>query len=84
METSDVTDAQWERLSPLLPPQKPPTGRPANDHRTILNGILWILRTDSPGRALPERDGSWRTVSSRLYRWQTAGVGNRALSTLQG
>jgi transposase len=58
METIDVTDAQWERLSPLLPPQKPPTGQPANDHRTILNGILWILCTGSPWRALPERDGS--------------------------
>ena len=44
METIDVTDAQWEQLSPLLPPQKRPTRQPANDHRTILNGILWILR----------------------------------------
>ena len=54
MNTSDLTDAQWERLRPLLPPQKPPTGRPANDHRTVLEGILWILRTGAPWRDLPE------------------------------
>src|ERR687896_2566775 len=73
METSDLTDAQWERLRPLLPPQKPPTGRPAKDHRTVVNGILWVLRTGCPWRCLPERYGSWKTVSSRFYRWQKVG-----------
>jgi transposase len=83
MDTSDLTDRQWERLRPLLPPQKPYTGRPAKDHRTVINGILWILRTGSPWRALPERYGSWKTVSSRFYRWQRAGVWDRILAALQ-
>jgi transposase len=83
METSELSEEQWERLRPLLPPQKPHTGRPANDHRTVINGILWILRTGSPWRALPERYGSWKTVSSRFYRWQRAGVGDRILAELQ-
>ena len=83
MQTSDVTDTQWERLRSLLPPQKPYTGRPGNDHRTVLNGILWILRTGSPWRAMPECYGSWKTVSSRFYRWQKAGVWDRVLSALQ-
>jgi transposase len=83
MDTSDLSDRQWERLRPLLPPQKPRTGRPAHDHRAVLNGILWILRTGSPWRCLPERYGSWKTVSSRFYRWQKAGVWDRILSTLQ-
>ena len=83
METSELTDAQWERLRPLLPPQKPRTGRPANDHRIVLDGILWVLRTGSPWRALPERYGSWKTVSSRFYRWQKAGVWSRILASLQ-
>jgi transposase len=48
MDTSDLSDGQWKRLRPLLPPQKPRTARPANDHRTVINGILWILRTGSP------------------------------------
>ena len=82
METSELTDAQWERLRPLLPPQKPRTGRPAKDHRTIVNGILRMLRTGSPGRCLPEPYGSWKTVSSRFYRWQKAGVWDRILAGL--
>ncbi len=83
MATSDLTDAQWDRLRPLLPPQKPPTGRPANDHRTVVNGILWVLRTGCPWRCLPERYGSWKTVSSRFYRWQKTGVWDRVLAELQ-
>ena len=83
MEKQELTDAQWARLHPLLPPQKPRTGRPANDHRTVLNGILWLLRTGSPWRSLPQRYGSWKTVSSRFYRWQRAGIWDRVLTDLQ-
>jgi len=83
MDMSDLSDRRWERLRPLLPRQKPRTGRPAKNHRAVLNGILWILRTGSPWRCLPERYGSWKTVSSRFYRWQKAGVWDRILSALQ-
>jgi transposase len=69
MSRYDFTAAQWERLQPLLPPQKPPTGRPAADHRQLLQGILWLLPTGASWWGLPERYGSWRTVSSRGYRW---------------
>ena len=48
-----LTDQQWERLRVLLPPQKPKTGRPAKDHRVVIDGILWILRTGAPWRDLP-------------------------------
>jgi transposase len=41
---------------------------PATDHRPVVNGILWVLRSGSPWRSLPERFGSWKTVSSRFYR----------------
>ena len=78
-----MTDSHWERLQPLLPPQKPKTGRPAHDHRTIINGILWILRTGAPWHDLPERYGPWRTVASRFYRWQRAGVWNQLLAAVQ-
>jgi transposase len=74
MNRGDLTNTQWERLQPLLPPQKPKTGRPAVDHRRILNGLLWILRTGAPWRDLPKRYGPWRTVASRFYRWQRAGL----------
>jgi transposase len=79
----ELTDDQWERLAPLLPPQKPATGRPNRDHRTVLNGILWRLRTGVPWRDLPERYGNWQTVYSRFRRWQRAGVWARVLAALQ-
>jgi transposase len=83
MNRGDLTNNQWEWLQPLLPPQKPKTGRPAHDHRTIINGILWILRTGAPWRDLPELYGPWRTVASRFYRWQRAGIWNQLLAAVQ-
>ena len=83
MRRGELTDEQWERLAPLLPPQKPKVGRPAHDHRRMVNGILWILRTGAPWRDLPERYGPWRTVASRFYRWVKVGVWQRALEALQ-
>jgi transposase len=79
----ELTDEQWARLAPLLPPQKPATGRPNHDHRTVLNGIPWRLKTGSPWRDLPERYGRWETVYGRFRRWQRAGVWARVLAALQ-
>jgi transposase len=83
MHRGDLTDEKWERLRPLLPPQQPKIGRPAKDHRTVVNGILWIDRTGAPWRDLPERYGKWTTVASRFLRWQKAGIWQRILATLQ-
>jgi transposase len=79
----DLTNEQWERLAPLLPPQKPATGKPAHDHRTILNGILWKVRTGAPWRDLPERYGPWSTVHSRFRRWRLAGIWDRVFAAVQ-
>ena len=49
----------------------------------MLDGILWILRTGSPWRSLPERYSSWKTVSSRFYRWRQAGVWACVLAELR-
>ena len=79
----ELTDEQYARLAPLLPPEKPATGRPNLGHRTVLNGILWRLRTGAPWRDLPERYGNWQTVYSRFRRWQRAGVWGRVLAALR-
>ncbi len=79
----ELTDEPWERLQPLLPPQKAKTGRPATDHRLIINGILWILRTGAPWRDLPERYGPWATVASRFYSWRTSGLWDRIFAHVQ-
>jgi transposase len=83
MNRGDLSNEQWEKLEPLLPPEKPNIGRPNKNHRRILNGILWILRTGAPWRDLPERYGPWRTVASRFYRWRKAGIWDRIFAEVQ-
>jgi transposase len=77
MKPCTLTDAEWDQVKPLLPPQKPATGRPAKDHRTVVEGILWKLTTGTPWRDLPKRFGPWQTVYSRYRRWQQSGVWER-------
>lgn len=79
----DLTDAQWERLAPLLPPEKPDTGRPADPHRPIVNGILWLKRTGAPWRDIPAEYGNWSTIASRFYRWCKKGIWQRIWDSLQ-
>lgn len=83
MERHALTEAQWARLRPLLPPRSTGRGRPRRDDRTVVEGILWRLATGAPWRDLPERFGPWKTVYSRFRRWQRAGVWDRVLATLQ-
>ena len=78
----ELTDERWARISPLLPPQKPPTGRPANDHRTILAGMLWVARTGASWRELPDHYGPWQTIHSRYQRWRKAGIWQQVLDVL--
>lgn len=77
-----LTDEHWEQVRPLLPPQKPQTGRPAGDHRLMVEGMLWVVRTGSSWRELPERFGPWSTVSSRYQRWLKEGLWARILQVL--
>jgi len=83
MNRGDFTNEQWEQLKEVLPPQKPRTGRPAIDHRQVMNGILWVLRTGAPWRDLPERYGKWTTIYSRFQRWRKQGVWDEILAKLQ-
>jgi transposase len=78
---TDLSDAQWELIQPLLPVAKP-TGRPrANDQRT-LNGILYVLRTGCRWKDLPDRYGSSVTCWRRLDQWQMDGTWERDLEGL--
>jgi hypothetical protein len=84
LDTVDLalTDEQWTRIALLLPPQKPQIGRPNNDHRTILAGMLWVARTGSSWRDIPEEFGHWETVHTRYQRWRKAGIWQQILDVL--
>jgi hypothetical protein len=77
-----VSDAEWERVRPLLPPQKPRTGRPRHDHRTVLSGILWVLRTAAPWREMPRQFGKWDTAYARYRLWCKQGLWQRLIDAL--
>ncbi|WP_433455076.1 IS5 family transposase [Streptomyces sp. CA-142005] len=64
----DLTDAQWERLAPLLPVSNGRCGR-WRDLRQVMNGVLYRIRTGVQLRDLPERYGPWRTVHERHRPW---------------
>jgi transposase len=83
MNRHELTDAQWERLAPRLPPEKPSRWRPNRDHRPIVNAIRWRLKTGAPWRDVPAVYGPWETVYSRFRRWRRAGVWDRILAALQ-
>lgn len=80
----ELSDEQWEKLEPLLPPQKPlHGGRPAKSHRKMINGMLWICRTGAPWRDLPPRYGKVQSVFSRFRRWKEQGLWQQVFATLQ-
>jgi transposase len=78
----ELTAERWERLRPLLPAQAS-TGRPALEHRLMVEGIWWIMSTGSSWRDLPARFGPWSTVSSRYQRWRKEGRWTVLLQALQ-
>jgi transposase len=84
MARGDLTDKEWARLEPLLPPQQPAEpGGQYRDHRQVINGVLWVLRTGAPWRDLPERYGPWQTCYSRFRRWSEQGIWKSVLEQLQ-
>jgi transposase len=77
----ELSDAEWDRLQPLLPPHR--AGRARRDDRQVINGIVWKLATGAPWRDLPERYGCWATVYTRFRRWTRAGVWGRIFAAVQ-
>lgn len=76
----ELTDDGWERIAPLLPLQK--RGGKWAEHRTVLNGMFWVLNSGAPWRDMPERYGEWETVYGRYRRWTREGLFDRILHSL--
>jgi putative transposase len=71
---SDLTDAQWQVLAPLIPPPKP-GGRPRSvDLREVVNAILYVARNGTTWRALPHDFPPWRNVSPYSREWRRDGT----------
>jgi putative transposase len=80
---TDLTDAQWRTLAPLIPQPKP-GGRPAvHDRRELLNAMLYWLRAGCAWRLLPHEFPPWQTVSHYRQAWHRQDRWERLLGVLR-
>src|SRR2546425_6039097 len=65
----EIPDDMWNWIQYLFPPEKPlgTPGRPVVPFRTVLNGILYVLRTGCQWKATPKTYGSGSTVHRRVH-----------------
>lgn len=77
-----LTNERWARIEPELPGKLGDPGRRARDNRLFVEAVLWIARTGSPWRDLPDEFGKWLTVYTRFWRWSRKGVWERVFEAL--
>ena len=81
----ELTNEQWQRISEYIPkPKAQPgkSGRPPQNPRNVLNGILWILRTGAQWSDMPERFPPKSTCHRRFQEWIESGVFAKILTAL--
>lgn len=64
----------WERLAPLLPQPRRSGRQIVYDRRTILEAIVYVVRTDCGWKELPSRFPPWKTVHEQFVAWRKAGI----------
>ena len=84
---TDVTDAQWHMLEPLVPAVKsgtPQGGRPAkHTRREMLNAICYVVRSGGAWRLLPHDFPAWKTVYHYFRQWRKDGTWYRIDTALR-
>jgi transposase len=75
-DDSELTDAQWKHIEPLLPPPRNSRkgGRRFLSNRACFEGILWVLRSGARWKDLPRQYPSPSTCWRRLQAWEASGV----------
>ena len=76
MRPSLLSEAQWQKIEPLLPKiKRRKRGRPPKSNRVVLEGILWVLKTGARWRDVPKEIGVSGSVCwKRFRRWDQQGV----------
>ena len=81
----DITNEQWQRIATFIPkPKAQPgkSGRPPQEPRDVLNGILWILRTGAQWADLPDRYPPKSTCHRYFQQWSKSEVFAKILTEL--
>jgi transposase len=81
---SDLTDAEWAEVGPLIPPAKPGGNKRTVDIREIVNGVMYVLSTGCRWHAIPKDLPPRSTVHDYLERWTCDGTLERIHHTLYG
>src|SRR5215212_4058284 len=77
-----MSDREWTFFEPFVIETGPKRGRPAGNHRLVLDGVFWIARTGAPWRDLPEEFGKWSSVYRQFRRWSVSGLWDAMLEAL--
>ena len=81
MRRHELSDKEWARLEPLLPPRR--GRRSLKGERRFINAVYWLARTGSPWRDLLPRYGKWKSVYNRFNNWSKRGVWERLFKEVQ-
>jgi transposase len=66
---SDLTDAEWAYVAPMIPPAKRGGNKRTVDIREVMNGVMYVLSTGCQWRALPKDLPPKSTVHDYLILW---------------
>ena len=82
LERLVLSDRQWDRIAAHIIGDGRTRGSSGRDNRMFVEAVLWIVRTGSPWRDLPEVFGQWNSVFRRFSRWSRKGVWRRIFEAL--
>jgi len=81
---TDLTDAQWALIAPLVQQPKGKPGRPRQvDTREVVNAIFYVVRTGCQWRMLPHDFPPWQTVYYYYAKWTRDGTWERIVTLLR-
>ena len=72
--STDLSDAEWEKICPLLPPEKPVGKQREVDLREVLNAVFYRADNGMKWRALPSDFPAWQTVYGYFRLWVKLGI----------
>jgi len=80
----ELNDEQWALVDPVLRPVRRADnrGRPWQDTRAVLNGVLWVLGTGAQWREIPDKYPPCQTCHRRFQQWVRSGKLGETLQLL--
>ena len=80
--TAPLTETCWARIAPLLPKLQVAPQRTRYNHRTVLEGILAVMRSGRSWREGPAGDAPWPIRYQRYSLWRRRGIWDAILAIL--